>query len=197
MLTVRDIAERIRRSDEEIDRVVDRLRNWTKEGLLRPQGEQNPGTGRARTYSEEAVTDALILTALTDWGIPAVRAAQYGSVEQTALTFGRMAVAEAQKKKSKTVRLVIARAVGKSRVNAQQVYVQLGDKPLQLAEGIESAIVINISSMIERIAPPKTYHLVVTKPFANYRKGERIEDPAEINRILGSVHQQHVVKVAT
>ena len=193
LLTVRDIAERIRRSDEEIDAVVDRLRNWTKERLLEPAGERNPGTGRKRTYSETAVIDAAILTALTEWGIPAVKAAQYG-VGQTALAFGRMAVAKAQKETP--VFLVIARALGKSRVTAEQIYVQSGGKPLRIEEHAESAIVLNITSMLKRIAPPPTYHLVVTRPFEKYRKGERIEDSAEVARILNSEHQQHVVKVA-
>src|ERR1022692_3080470 len=90
LLTVRDIAKRIRRDDEDLEVVVNRLRNWTKEGLLQFSGDKHPGTGKARLYPEYAVIDALVLSALTAIGIPAVRAAgatPYASV----FHFGRQA----------------------------------------------------------------------------------------------------------
>jgi hypothetical protein len=74
LLTVRDIAKRIRRDDEDLEVVVNRLRNWTKEGLLEFSGNKHPGPGKTRRYPEDAVTDALVLSALTAIGIPAVRA---------------------------------------------------------------------------------------------------------------------------
>jgi hypothetical protein len=74
LLTVRDIAKRIRRDGEDLEAVVNRLRNWTKEGLLEFSGDKHPGTGRTRLYPKDAVIDALVLNALTAIGIPAVRA---------------------------------------------------------------------------------------------------------------------------
>jgi hypothetical protein len=73
-LTVRDIAKRIRRDDEDLEVVVSRLRNWTKEGLLEFSGDKHPGSGKTRLYPEYVVIDALVLSALTAIGIPAVRA---------------------------------------------------------------------------------------------------------------------------
>src|ERR1700731_1319076 len=73
-LTVRAIAKRIRRDDEDLEGVVSRLQNWTKEGLLEFSGDKHPGTGKTRLYPEYAVIDALVLSALTAIGIPAVRA---------------------------------------------------------------------------------------------------------------------------
>jgi hypothetical protein len=46
------------------------LRHWTRERLLIPLGEQNPGTGRHLTFADTAVLEAVILDALTDRGIP-------------------------------------------------------------------------------------------------------------------------------
>src|SRR2546428_8793194 len=89
-LTVRDVAKRIRRDDENLEVVVNRLRNWTKEGLLEFSGGKHPGTGKTRFYPEYAVIDALVLSALTAIGIPAVRArgaTPYASV----FHFGRQA----------------------------------------------------------------------------------------------------------
>jgi DNA-binding transcriptional MerR regulator len=74
-LTVRELAERVRDPDEDLDVVVNRLRSWTKEGLLDPEGERNPGTGRKRLYPETAVIDAMALNLLTERaGMPSTQA---------------------------------------------------------------------------------------------------------------------------
>jgi hypothetical protein len=65
-LTVRDIAQRVQRPGEELRTAVDRVRNWTKEGLLRPVGDIHPGTGRKKQYSEKAAIRAMILQAISD-----------------------------------------------------------------------------------------------------------------------------------
>lgn len=49
---------------------IERVRYWTREGLLEPVGELNPGTGRHRRYANSALEDALILNTLADFGIP-------------------------------------------------------------------------------------------------------------------------------
>ena len=64
--SVSEIAEKIGRPGEDMRVVGDRIRNWTREGLLEPVGEKNPGTGRSRQYPETALLDALILTAITE-----------------------------------------------------------------------------------------------------------------------------------
>jgi hypothetical protein len=79
--TVSQIAERIRATGEALGTVTDRVRNWTKEGLLRPIGDKNPGTGRHRRYSEGALIDALVLHVLADVvGMPAVRARTFSAL---------------------------------------------------------------------------------------------------------------------
>jgi hypothetical protein len=40
------------------------------------------------------------------------------------------------------------------------------------------------------------HHLTVVRDFADYRRGDHIEDDAEIARILGGEMRHHVVKVA-
>jgi hypothetical protein len=44
----------------------DRIRNWTRQGLLSISGEKNPGTGRARLYKREALLEAVLLQILAD-----------------------------------------------------------------------------------------------------------------------------------
>jgi hypothetical protein len=65
-LTASDIAQRIQRPGEELRTAVDRVRNWSKEGLLKPVGDIHPGTGRKKQYSEKAAIRAMILQAISD-----------------------------------------------------------------------------------------------------------------------------------
>ena len=73
--TMSEIAERIRNPDEELGAVIDRLKNWAKEGLLQPVGEKHPGTGRHRYFPESALIDAAVLHVMTNQiGMQAVTA---------------------------------------------------------------------------------------------------------------------------
>jgi hypothetical protein len=112
-LTVRDIAKRIRRDDEDLEVVVSRLRNWTKEGLLQFSGDKHPGTGKSRLYPEGAVIDALVLGGLTAIGIPAVRTGSAGYYT-TVLGFGRRAHQQFPEKEAsgETIFLVVFGAEG-------------------------------------------------------------------------------------
>ena len=75
-VSVKDIAEKIQRPDEPLQSAIDRLRNWTKEGLIVPSGEKHPGTGRARQYPRKVLFEAALLQVLIDCtGIAAVSAA--------------------------------------------------------------------------------------------------------------------------
>jgi hypothetical protein len=81
-LAVSEIAERICQPGSKLTKakVIDRLRNWTKEGLLIPVGDKNPGTGRHRRYPESAVADALLLSVLTDAvGMQATKARSFST----------------------------------------------------------------------------------------------------------------------
>jgi hypothetical protein len=49
---------------------IQRVRHWTRERLLRPVGETNPGTGKHRVYKEIATFEAVVLEQLTIRGMP-------------------------------------------------------------------------------------------------------------------------------
>jgi DNA-binding transcriptional MerR regulator len=49
--------------------VFDRVRHWTRENLLSPAGEKNPGTGRVRLYDESSFRKAKVLNSLTECGV--------------------------------------------------------------------------------------------------------------------------------
>jgi hypothetical protein len=93
--TVREIASLIRRPHEELSLVVERIRAWTDIGLIKAAGRKAPGTGRKRRYGADATIDALILTALTDAGLAAIRAGHFKGVDgRTVMGLGRSGAAE-------------------------------------------------------------------------------------------------------
>jgi hypothetical protein len=78
LLSVKDVAERVKRPGEELQTAIDRLRNWTDEGLISQIGEKHPGKGRARRYGRDTLLEAALLEVLTSAiGIPAAQAAPY------------------------------------------------------------------------------------------------------------------------
>jgi hypothetical protein len=73
--SARQIAEKIQRPDEAPSSAMNRLKNWTNEGFVKPLGDSHPGTGRARQYSSQALTDAVMLQIITNaTGMSAVEA---------------------------------------------------------------------------------------------------------------------------
>ena len=67
--TVTGVARRICRSRDDVQRVAEQIRYWTREGLLRPEGERHSGTGRWRTYHEREICKAAILHELSRRGL--------------------------------------------------------------------------------------------------------------------------------
>jgi hypothetical protein len=70
-LTAKELARQVAGSAAEEDLVFRRVRAWTVEGLLTPEGELNPGTGRSRHYSTKVLPKARTLNRLTDCGVTA------------------------------------------------------------------------------------------------------------------------------
>jgi len=68
-LTVREIAARLAAKPKERAALVERIRHWTREGLITPIGEKNPGTGRHRKYPVTVLPDVALLNTLAPVGI--------------------------------------------------------------------------------------------------------------------------------
>jgi DNA-binding transcriptional MerR regulator len=62
------ITARLNAEAEAVQPLFERIRHWTREGLLTPAGEKNPGTGRSRRYGDDAVRKARVLNSLTELG---------------------------------------------------------------------------------------------------------------------------------
>jgi hypothetical protein len=142
MFTVSDVARRIKRPDEDIGRAITRVRNWTKEGLLKPVGEANPGTGKAREYSKESLVDALLLdTFIQCFGSSAVSV-------PFRLHFIRYAFL---KPEDRDRFLLIGRTIGR-----EDDYVVAVVAPSQIASKIRSSgcdgyMILNIAAAVKRL----------------------------------------------
>ncbi len=143
-LTVKDLAHQIARGNEDVDAVIARLRNWTKEGLLSPTGEKNPGTGRARVYDQTAVLNAFVLAELTEIGIPAVHSTRYrdtkGAFFEVAREGLRMAAAAWAMKKKRPSEFYLV-------CSGNRVLLR-GEK--NLTDGWKSGVVINLTDIVQR-----------------------------------------------
>jgi hypothetical protein len=149
-ITVRDIADQIRRPGEKIANTIDRVRNWTDESLLKPSGKKNPGTGKHRTYPESALADALVLSVLTDAvGMQAVRG-PIGRMFKSIASLGlESRIRDAQTRGS------LFLFVGLSREAAPEIaVVDAGNMPGMIGESPhDSLLVIDLWKLNQRLNP--------------------------------------------
>jgi hypothetical protein len=159
VLTAGEIAERIQQEGEDVRAISERLRHWTKEGLLKPLGKKNPGTGRRHRYPERALVDAAILSRLTQkYGLWAKKMPLFTTalldkaVEQIPKMRGHL-------ENKRIVYLVCASIDGKFLANVQQVAEPgvLNPPPedrLTLSPSMDDAIVINLNRLFARLGVP-------------------------------------------
>jgi hypothetical protein len=146
-LTVRDLANRIHRRDEDPSAVIERIRHWTREGLLIPRGEKNPGTGRHRKYPETALEFALILNELADLGIHVGAARKFIFPNATTMRAGLQKAFDAARSGSEIVYLIFPRF---EHDRPQPPYTLRGDHELgRLAT--EATVVLNLTKLFKRL----------------------------------------------
>ena len=107
-LVVSEIADRIlppHATAADRAMTIERLRYWTREGLLATAGDQNPGTGRRRLYDDAVIYDAAVLNALARQGIQVGRE----NFLTIAMTLISKAKGEWHKKTNRTLFLSVRR----------------------------------------------------------------------------------------
>jgi hypothetical protein len=71
MITAGQIIECVRRPGADVATLQERIRNWTKEGLLLHFiGDRSPGTGRHRKYDVGTVIDVAVLDVIAEARVP-------------------------------------------------------------------------------------------------------------------------------
>jgi DNA-binding transcriptional MerR regulator len=71
-LTVGEIAEQLGKVAPDAVATRERLRHWTREGLLAPVDRHHAGTGKHRRYDADSTYDAAILNAVASAGLHVV-----------------------------------------------------------------------------------------------------------------------------
>ena len=85
-ITVGQIAEHMRSIAPDVIASTERLRYWTKEGLLSPiKPKLRPGTGRRRQYHVSTIFDAAALTIIAASGLQIARGCLLDALSQARL----------------------------------------------------------------------------------------------------------------
>jgi DNA-binding transcriptional MerR regulator len=68
-LKVSDIAEALAPIAPDVEGTIQRIRHWTREGLMLPVDVMHEGPGKHRQYAADAVYDAAVLQVMTNAGL--------------------------------------------------------------------------------------------------------------------------------
>jgi hypothetical protein len=143
-LTAGDVARYIQRPDEPPGAAIARFRNWEKTGIIEASGDQNPGTGRRKQYSPEAVLRAVLLQTLIDtFGSSAISLSELiGALSKMVREAGSLRESEL---------LVLSRPRGAPRFDIRRVKASQIKGHLAHSS-VDIHVVIDIKRLFDRIA---------------------------------------------
>jgi DNA-binding transcriptional MerR regulator len=147
-VTVAQMAELTARQGVSKEAFIQRVRHWTRERLLFPLGETNPGTGKHRVYDDAAVHYALILDLMTDTGIPIAKQRETMEVVQGGL---EQRLQGKRAKKAKPLLLIIKTNPGQS-----QSEVSFIEGKYTIDKRAVRTIVFNITELFAVLRPAAT-----------------------------------------
>jgi DNA-binding transcriptional MerR regulator len=149
-LTVGEIAAALAPIEPDVEATVQRIRHWTREGMLLPVNRLHAGTGKHRQYAADAVYDAAVLHVFTSNGL------NVSSMRHLvdALTFARFALPKWKSARSKglapTLYLFISRKPDKS----ERTVVGLLEDPAELKLSVGFTMIIDLADLFTRVARP-------------------------------------------
>src|SRR4029077_7553235 len=143
-LTAGEVAQYIRRPDENVGAAIARFRNWEKTGIIKAAGESNPGTGRKKQYSPNTVLRAVLLQTLIDtFGSSAV------SLSELLRELSKMILEAGWLRESEL--LVLSRPRGAERFNIRRV--KAGQLKSHVSgSSVDIHVVIDLKRLFDRIA---------------------------------------------
>ncbi len=143
-MTAKELARRICRSERDIGTVLERVRHWTKSGLLHPV-ERRPGKGNSRLFDESALAEAAVLNALAGIsGIPIL-----GRQLLLALAIAREAAGQwtAGDHRQRWLELVWVTSKSFSAKCVPYLHVEA----LTPQAGTDASVILNLSSIFARV----------------------------------------------
>ncbi len=148
-LTVGQIVERLGPLAHDASTASERIRHWTREGLLVPVSQLHAGTGKHRAYDASSTFTAAVLIALTIAGLQVIsRPYIQAALRETQLALQKLQQAKSTSRKLPLFFLVIAHDMTRSG----------GEPSVSLREGIVKydpatalTIVINLSEIFAHL----------------------------------------------
>jgi DNA-binding transcriptional MerR regulator len=145
-LTVGQITEQLAAIAPNKEATRERLRHWTREGLLSPVADHHSGTGTHRRYDPSSVYDAAILNAIAGAGLN-IASRPY---LQTALSKAREA---RQKWERVEIKGPLFLQIIHKGADATEILIHEGDPKYDAAA--ELTIVINLAWIFANVRPSR------------------------------------------
>jgi DNA-binding transcriptional MerR regulator len=147
-LTVSEIAEILEQPGRRVS-LVERIRHWTREGLIRPIGQKNPGTGRHRQYDEFALLDVALLNVLANFGLQVGQQQKVVNQVKELYDLNKLGLAD-----SEGVHIVIFNPGGEEQ-KALVLYATGGEapkrNPFKLFAESDTAMLINVGRIYKNV----------------------------------------------
>jgi hypothetical protein len=148
-LTVGQIVEELGPLAPDAAAMTERIRHWTREGLLVPVNQHHAGTGRHRRYNPEASYEAAILNALATAGLQLVSRPYI----RAALIQARAALQEWHQARSAGRKLPVFLLVilhDMTRVGGEPI-ASIHEGTIKHDPNAEITIVVNLSQLFSRV----------------------------------------------
>ncbi len=148
-LTVGQIVEKLGLVAHDAAAMSERIRHWTREGLLLPVDQHHAGTGRHRRYSLDASYEAAILNALATAGLQLVSRPYI----QVALSQARAALQEWHQARSAGRKLPVFFLVilhDRTRIGGEPT-ASIHEGTVKHDPTAEIMIVVNLSQLFSRV----------------------------------------------
>jgi DNA-binding transcriptional MerR regulator len=159
-VTVGEIAQRVQTIGPNPASTIERIRHWTREGLLIPADQHHAGSGKHRRYATESVYDAAILTVIANAGLPLVSQTYL----HKALPLARGALRKWIRVRRKNQDIMLFLEISQTASETGSRSVRIHEGAVKHDSSAELSIIINLSQIFTRVvrdhpeaAEPKSF----------------------------------------
>jgi DNA-binding transcriptional MerR regulator len=151
--TVSEIAEILADAPGSEPALIERIRHWTREGLIQPIGLKHPGTGRHREYEDRVLLEVSVLEALAGLGLKVGQQQTALKLLKERMKGGYALKSWIEKRNLQVGTYLVFSDLGSEKPRLDEIHghiFSLGDNQLRPIFG-DAAVLINISQIIESV----------------------------------------------
>ncbi|MGB9389009.1 MAG: hypothetical protein WCB70_03295 [Xanthobacteraceae bacterium] len=152
--TLSEIAEILADTPESKPALSERIRHWTREGLIQPIGLKHPGTGRHREYENFVLLEISVLEALAGLGLKVGQQQAALKLLKERMEGGYALKSWIEKRNLQVATYLVFSDLGGEKPRLDEIHghiFSLGDNQLRPIFG-DAAVLINISQIIESVS---------------------------------------------